>query len=547
MSIFQTIKFRIIGLGVLLVLIDVLLRVFVALPFAQELLRNLVAAQQLSIATYIAQDIDQSIQARRSLLAELGAALPPALLRQPENLAIWLKERQHVSPLFSKGFVVLRADTGGLVAQYPVLAGRDKLVYSDSDWFQAALHADVPVMSKPQRGRASSEPILIMAAPVRDAANRVVAVLAGVAVLNTPGFLDGLQETRLGAGGGFLLISPADKLFVGASDPTMVLKPTPNSGVNPLHDRAMAGYRGTGITINANGTEELSAMVTVPSTEWFVVARMPTAEVFHPIAAMRDFVLKNTVALLAGMIAILLFLLPRILRPLTDAARSMREMADGKRQLAMLPVKRRDEIGNLVLGFNYLVTRLREKEAALKKSEARLEFMAHHDALTGLYNRIMLDDRLQQALARAERDGAHFALLFCDLDDFKPINDQFGHATGDAILRQLAARLLDKRRRTDTVARLGGDEFVVLLTDLNEPRATAISVAQQLLAEISRPFEIEGKTFILGASIGIALYYGASVSASQLMAQADIAMYKAKRAGKNRFYVFDEALESLNI
>ena len=152
--------------------------------------------------------------------------------------------------------------------------------------------------------------------------------------------------------------------------------------------------------------------------------------------------------------------------------------------------------------------------------------MAHHDSLTGLYNRAMLEDRLQQALARAEREGSHFALLFCDLDDFKPINDQFGHEAGDAILRQVAARLLDGRRRTDTVARLGGDEFVVLLTDLDDARSSAISVAQQLLAMIGTPFDIEDKTFTLGASIGIALYSGASISPSQLMSQADIAMYQ---------------------
>jgi diguanylate cyclase (GGDEF)-like protein len=309
----------------------------------------------------------------------------------------------------------------------------------------------------------------------------------------------------------------------------------------------MAGYRGTGITINAKGVEELSAMVTVPSTGWFVVARMPTAEVFHPINAMLGFYLKNTLLIVVGMIAIMMLLLPRTLRPLTDAAHAMREMADGKRQLAPLPVGRQDEVGSLVLGFNYLVERLRDKEMALKESEARMAFMAHHDALTGLCNRAMLEDRLQQVMARAQRDSTHFALLFCDLDDFKPINDEYGHEAGDAILCQVAARLLDGRRNTDTVARLGGDEFVILLTDLTDTRNAAIGVAQQLLAAIGIPFNIAGTIFELSASIGIALYGGASISTSQLMSQADIAMYQAKRAGKNEFFVFVETLESYNV
>ncbi|NMM37593.1 MAG: diguanylate cyclase [Glaciimonas sp.] len=546
MSIFHSMKYRIIAIGALLIVGGVLARLLVALPFAQERLRELVATQQLSIASYVARDIDHSIQTRRALISELSAALPPTLLQQPEKLAIWVQERQRINPLFDSGLMVLPPDGKGLLAQYPVVAGRDTLLYTDSDWFKAALRADAPVMGKPQRGRANGDPILIMAAPVRDASRRVVAVLAGVVMLDTAGFLDRLQTTQLGVSGGFLLISPADKLVVGASDPALVLKPTPAPGVNLLHDRAMAGYRGTGIATNVEGVKELASMVTVPSTGWYVVARMPTAEVFQPIAAMRGFFWKGSLVLLVAMFVVLMLLLPYILRPLRDAARSMHEMADGKRALEPLPVKRQDEVGALMAGFNCLVVRLREKETSLKTSEVRLEFMAHHDALTGLYNRAMLDDHLQQALACAERGGSYFALLFCDLDNFKPINDQFGHATGDAVLCQVAARLSAGRRKIDTVARLGGDEFVVLLTDLDEAHDTAINVAQQLLAAIGLPFNIDGKRLVLDVSIGIALYSGAPVSASQLLSQADIAMYQVKRSGKHGFCIFNEGLETFS-
>jgi diguanylate cyclase (GGDEF)-like protein len=303
----------------------------------------------------------------------------------------------------------------------------------------------------------------------------------------------------------------------------------------------MAGYRGTGITVNVKGVEELSAMVSVPSTGWFVVARMPTAEAFGLIEVLRGFVLKYSLLGLAGVLAILLLLLPRILRPLTDAAHAMREMADGKRELAPLPVRREDEVGSLVHGFNYLVGRLREKEAALKASQERMEFMAHHDSLTGLYNRAMLEDRLQQALARAHRNGSRFALLFCDLDCFKPINDEYGHDVGDAVLIQVASRLLERRRQTDTVARLGGDEFVILLTDLDDARGDAERLARQYLTAIGAPYDVEGKAFWLGVSIGIALYEGASVSSSELLSQADFAMYQAKRTGEKRICFFEEA------
>jgi diguanylate cyclase (GGDEF)-like protein len=546
MRAFQSIKFRLIGLGVVLVLVGMGVRLVFALPFAQGLLRDLVAAQQLSIASYVARDIDTSIVARRALISEMGSTLPPAFLQQPENLARWVRERQRVNPLFNR-LVVLRPEGRGMFAQYPEVKQPPEYVYSNAAWFQAALRTDIntPVMSRPHWGIANRKPLLVMAVPIRDGGQHVVAILAGIVTLSSTGFLDRLQDIHLGASGGSLLISPADKLFVGASDPSMILQPTPPVGVNLLHDRAMAGFRGSGVTINALGVEELATMVSVPSTGWFVVVRMPTAEAFHPIRATSRFVIVSTLGFLVALVAILLILLPRILRPLTDAARSMREMADGKRPLTPLPIARQDEVGALVLGFNYLLSRLHDKEIALKESEARLTFMAHHDPLTGLFNRSMLEQRIELQLAQAERSGSRLALLFCDLDGFKSINDQYGHKAGDAVLCEVATRLSAGRRRSDTVARFGGDEFILLLGDMNEHpdgldiRTIVTIVARQLLVAVGAPFDIEDHRFSLGVSIGIALSDSPDMSPSQLISRADIAMYQAKRAGKNGFCIFE--------
>jgi diguanylate cyclase (GGDEF)-like protein/hemerythrin-like metal-binding protein len=533
MAIFQSMKFRLIGFGVLLVVAASSMRLFLALPLAQESLRELVAAQQLSIASYVARDIDHSIQTRRALIGELVATLPPELLQHPGNLAIWVQERQRVSPLFNSGLLVTRPDGSGLLAQYPVVAGRDKLVYSDTDWFQAALSADVPVMSKPQRGRASGEPIVIMAAPVRNAARQVVAVVAGVAALNAPGFLDRLQEIRLGESGGFLLISPSDNLFVGASDPAMVLKPTPAPGVNPLHDRAMAGYRGTGVTINAKGAEELSAMASVPSTGWFVVARMSTAEAFRPIDAMRGFFWTGSLATIAALIVILMVLLPRILRPLTDAARAMREMAGGKRELAPLPVKRQDEVGDLVLGFNHLVATLHEKGAALDRTMKRLDQLAGTDALTGAWNRRQFDEVVERELDRSRRYGHPISLLLLDLDLFKEINDKHGHAEGDRVLQQVADCIrATLRNKSDSLTRWGGEEFMILVPDTR--LANAAILAERVRANIAS--HGIGGIGSVTASIGVAEVL-ASESREHWVARADAAMYRAKHAGRNRVEV----------
>ena len=537
---FQSIKSRMILLSLVLSVVGLLVRQFIALPMVHEHVRDLVAAQQLSIASYVARDIDHNITSRLALISQLVAEFPIEKAAQPAQLQAWLKDQQRGTQMFNNGLLAVRPDGHGLITEYPAVAGRAQLDFSATDWFHAAVHSSKPVMGKPLRSRASGDPVIAFAAPVRDASGQVVMVLAGVVTLNASGFLDRMQETRLGATGGFLLISPADKIFVASSDPTMILKPTPPPGVNLLHDRAMGGYRGTGVTINAKGVEELSAMVTVPSTDWFVVARMPTAEAFHPVVALRNLMYNASGLMLVGIVAILMVALPIILRPLTVTARAMREMADGKRELAPLPVVRDDEVGKLVTGFNYLVDRLRKEEAARVASESKLEFLAHHDSLTGLYNRVMLEDRLEQALARAERSSAQIALLFCDLDGFKLVNDEYGHKVGDAALRQVAERLAEGRRRMDTVARLGGDEFVILLADLDDARLAANSVAQQCLAAVSEPLVVEGKRLSIGMSIGIALHSGAAVAPSYLISRADIAMYRAKNAGKGGYFFIEE-------
>ena len=540
----QSILFRVVALGVATALVGILVRYFIALPMLQEQVRELAEAQQSAIATYIASDVDHNITSRLELIGQFAADLPPELASHPERLQAWIKDRQRINPAFNGGLLAVPPDGGGLLAEYPVISGRSQLDYAASDWFTAATRDRKPVMGKPFRGRASNEPAIVFATSVRDGNGKVVMVLAGVALLQAPGFLERMQETRLGETGGFLLISPPDHLFVMSSDPSMILKPTPPPGVNLLHDRAMAGFRGTGVTINAKGVEELSAMVTVPSTGWFVVARMPTAEALRPVMEMRSFMIKASTILLAMVIIILLIALPRILRPLTQAAQAMRDMADGKRPIMPLPVARDDEAGKLVSGFNVLVEKLRKEEAARQSSEARLEFLAHHDSLTGLYNRAILEDRLEQALARAERDGSQIALLFCDLDGFKEINDQYGHDAGDEVLRQVAIRLTEGRRRSDTVARLGGDEFVILLTGLNDARAAASAVAQQCLTAIGEPIEVDGKTVEIGMSIGIASHAGVAVAPSYLISRADIAMYQVKHEGKGHFFFVGSAISA---
>ena len=168
---------------------------------------------------------------------------------------------------------------------------------------------------------------------------------------------------------------------------------------------------------------------------------------------------------------------------------------------------------------------------AWMRSQARLQRLAFEDALTGLANRALLHDRIEQAIATARRNAGTFAVLLIDLDRFKPINDIHGHATGDLVLRETARRLQAATRAVDTVARLGGDEFVVLLGG-DGGRDEARLVVERIIQAVTAPLAVHGLR--LGVSVGIAIYPDDGSDADQLLARADGAMYDAKDRGGNR-------------
>lgn len=166
----------------------------------------------------------------------------------------------------------------------------------------------------------------------------------------------------------------------------------------------------------------------------------------------------------------------------------------------------------------------------------QLQHIAFYDPLTQLPNRALFDDRLQQSLARARREQGMLALCFVDLDKFKEVNDQYGHAAGDLCLKKVAELLLYSVRETDTVARLGGDEFVIVMDAVTEPSAV-VSTLQHLLTKLQQPFLFEQHQRQLSASIGIALFPAHGQDQTSLLAAADRAMYKAKQAGGNRLSI----------
>lgn len=518
---------RLLLLGLCLVILGSVVRYYTLTGFLQKDLSAVVGSQQLALASYVARDVDDKIVQRQALLERLAAAMPLDLLEQPEQLRAWLKGHFEYQLLFSAGLFVVNV-RGVALADYPVLPGRVNTDYADRDYIHAGL-AGNSFVGRPVMGRAAKEPVLPIGVPIKNSKGEVEGVLAGITALAAQGFLTSLLQSRIGeTTGGFLLISPRDQLFVASSRPEMVLKLTPPPGVNALHDRAMAGFRGTGVTVNAEGIEEISAIVAVPSTGWFVVARLPSREAFATVARMQDFLIRGALLTLLAFVILTPVGLYFVFRHLSHAAAHADRMTLGELPLEPMPVSRNDEVGHLISAFNRLLAKLNNNQAELAR-------MAHHDTLTGLPNRALLSDRLHQVLAQARRKEITVGLLFMDLDGFKDVNDTLGHEAGDEVLRQVANRFASIVRGADTLARVGGDEFVLLLSDLgNNAAEGAEIVALKCIEALKTPFSISGTNCSVGVSIGIALGDGKGAADALLLA-ADHAMYEAKKAGRSRY------------
>ncbi|WP_339805423.1 diguanylate cyclase [uncultured Marinobacter sp.] len=180
-----------------------------------------------------------------------------------------------------------------------------------------------------------------------------------------------------------------------------------------------------------------------------------------------------------------------------------------------------------------------------KRTHSRLEYLAQHDPLTKLPNRALFLDRLHSSLARARRDSIRLAVLYLDMDNFKQINDTFGHSTGDQLLREVADRLTQCVRESDTVGRLGGDEFAVLLDGISR-HEDAATVAEKILVALSSPYNLEGATLVSAPSVGIAVYPDHGEDDAQLVRHADGAMYAAKRSGGKCYTFIPESVGTVN-
>jgi len=250
------------------------------------------------------------------------------------------------------------------------------------------------------------------------------------------------------------------------------------------------------------------------------------------------------VALLTLVMAIVLGMqFQRIITaPIDTLLGAMQQVSLNKDYAHRIPETSNDELGQLMSGFNQMLTEIEIRDQSLFERQQQLDQLAHYDNLTGLANRAMLMDRLHQALHQAKRYHQKLAVLFIDLDGFKEINDTLGHKAGDELLKQVAARLSTIVRGSDTIARLGGDEFTICLHNVASAESACI-VARKVMELYAEPFTLEGTACRITGSVGVALYPHDAETVEALLKAADTAMYQAKQHGKNNFQLYSTAMQ----
>ena len=257
----------------------------------------------------------------------------------------------------------------------------------------------------------------------------------------------------------------------------------------------------------------------------------PMAVIQSEVGGLGQSILKVLLALCLAGLLLAAWVSRVVTGPLQAMARATQAFSQG-RVHGELPVQRHDELGDLARSFSEMEQQITLQMAELNASRDAMEHLAYHDALTGLPNRRMFEQRLTQALEMSRRSTRPCALLFVDLDDFKPINDNLGHAVGDAVLKATARVILEAVRQVDTVARLAGDEFTVLCENVDS-EAAAEQIALKLQQAFEQPLDIQGTPYAVRASVGLSLFPRDAQDAHTLLASADAAMYRVKMNRRN--------------
>ena len=321
-----------------------------------------ISAQQYSTVSLIAKEIDRSILERQSIAESVASSLTTELLASPAAAQRLLEDKKIPQSIFNWGVIVTDA-TGTAIASVPSDLNRTGSHYGNYEFIEQGLKTGQPQLPEPVISPNSGLPVFTLIVPIKDAQGKSIGLVIGVTNLAEPNFLDEIGSAKYGNTGDFLVSAPKSRIFVASSDKRRVMKAGPPPGINPVYDRYMAGYEGSGIAKSSRGVVELSSNKRIPSTGWMMHSVLPADEAFAPIDAMERHLLVASAILTLVATLISWWWLHLQLRPLSGAATLLHRMNAGEIPRQALPVVRRDEIGLLTEAFNELQAAVMEEEA----------------------------------------------------------------------------------------------------------------------------------------------------------------------------------------
>ena len=361
----RSLKTRVTVLTLIIFLISLWSVTYYAQRSLRDDMQQLLSDQQQSTAAFVAKSVNDEMSDRIKALEILAKRITSSMMKDPTRLQAMLEDRRADFSLFNNGIAAAGID-GSVIAEYPPLPGRLGANFAERDYIAGPLKQGKMTIGRPVMSKLMHAPAFVIGMPILDPQGTVIGVLGGVTDLRMPNFLDNITQGHWGRTGVLLLASRQHRVVITASDKLRIMESFPPRGVTPIIDARADGKEDSTVLVDPRGVEVLSAAMSVPVANWFVAVSMPTEEAFAPI---RD--LERRLALAAAFATLLTgvltwWVLKRQLAPMTTAAKLLTVLPGPDQQARPLPIARPDEVGQLIAGFNHLVSELGQRDAFLK-------------------------------------------------------------------------------------------------------------------------------------------------------------------------------------
>lgn len=523
---FRTFKFKITCLLAASVLLAGIGVSSLSLLIAEQEMRAVLAEREMAVLKSASAFIDADLREKKAVLETLAEELR---IHNHSADAIQGILEGHIS-LRNIFFNITAFDaSGNLVANLKNRATIGSIRVHSSNFFAQTVANRKGVISAPFLSVLSNRPVIVLTQPVVNSRGDITAILTGAIELTRPSFAGELEALHRRTKG-YAVVMTDDGTILYHPEKRYVLT-TASGDLQQVRRNTRLAEDGWVDDFMDGGSPALLSFRRVHSTGWTIATIYPLNEAFAPMVKVRfrAVLAATVVTLLAGLFGYVLIRI--LLKPLSRLQKNIRAQDLGVSNSSVFNVQDHDEFGALSRTL-YSLSRNREQ------FEEKLHHLATTDVLTGVNNRLMFEDFIPKALARARRAKEHLAIAFLDLDGFKMINDRHGHVVGDVILIEFARRLTATVRSSDTVVRLAGDEFIIVFEQMKS-HAEASLLGQKLVDSMVAPFGVEDFELEVSTSIGIAIMKSSAVDIGDLLKAADAALYEVKAQGRNGYKVVE--------